>query len=139
MFKKFPKVILHVILGQYNPLKSPLHYQQSMLKRLYSPKILNKIALPENGLISIFFEVGMFKKSPKCHISCNFGQLWEHTTHLRASYYQEAFLRAHLLPKVFLNQYYQKLDCFLSCLKQKVRKMPKMSYFYAILASFGTI
>ena len=47
MIKKFPKVIFHVILGQYDPLKSPLHYQQSMLKRLYSPKILNKIVLPE--------------------------------------------------------------------------------------------
>ena len=66
-------VIFHAILGPYDPLKSPLNYQQGMLQGSYSPKILHKIELPENGFISIFFGVKMFKKCPKCHISCNFG------------------------------------------------------------------
>ena len=56
------------ILGPYYPLKSPLHYQQSTLQGSYSPKILHKIVLPENGFISIFSEVKMFEKCQKCHI-----------------------------------------------------------------------
>ena len=74
-----PKVVYQVILaimGPYDPLKSPLHYQQSTLQDSYSPKILHKIALPENGFISIFFGVKMFEKCQKCHISCHFGQFW---------------------------------------------------------------
>ena len=74
------------IFGPYYPLKNPLHYQRSSLKGSYSPKILHKIVLPENGFISIFFEVKIIKKCPKCHISCNFDQFWDHMTHSKAPY-----------------------------------------------------
>ena len=88
------------ILGPYDPLKSPLHYQQSMLNGSYSPKSLHKLVLPENGFISIFFEVKMFEKCPKCHISCNFGQFWDHMTHSKAPYTtNEVRYMAHILPK----------------------------------------
>ena len=50
------------ILGPYDPLKSPLHYQRSTLHGSYSLKILQKTVLPENGFISIFFEVKMIEK-----------------------------------------------------------------------------
>ena len=83
------KVVYQVILaimGPYDPLKSPLHDQQSTLQGSYSPKILHSIVLPVNGFISIFFEVKMFEKCPKCHISCNFGQFWGHMTHSKTPY-----------------------------------------------------
>ena len=57
-----PKVVYQVILaimGPYDPLKSPVHYQGSTLKGSYFPKSLHKLVLPENGSISIFFEVKM--------------------------------------------------------------------------------
>ena len=41
------------ILGPYEPLKGPLHYQQSTLKGSYSLESLHKLLLPENGFISI--------------------------------------------------------------------------------------
>ena len=74
------------IFGPYDPLKSPLHYQQSTLHGSYSPKILHKIVLPVNGFISIFFGVKMFEMCPKCHISFNFGQFWDHMTHPQTPY-----------------------------------------------------
>ena len=74
------------ILGPYDPLKGPLHYQRSTLNGTYSPEILHKIVLPENGLISTFFEVNMLENCPKYHISCNFGQFWDHMTHSKAPY-----------------------------------------------------
>ena len=81
------------ILGPYDPLKSPLHHQQSTLNGSYSPKSLHKLVLPENGFISIFFEAKMFKKCPKCHISCNFGQFWDHNDPLKSPlHYQQSLL-----------------------------------------------
>ena len=74
------------ILGQYVPLRGPLQYQKSTFKRSYSPKSLHKLVLPENGFISIFLEVKMFKKCPKCHISCNLDQFWENMTQSKAPY-----------------------------------------------------
>ena len=74
------------ILGPYDPLKSPLHHQESSLNGSYSPKSLHKLVLPENGFISIFFEAKMFEKCPKCHISFNFGQFWDHVTHSQTPY-----------------------------------------------------
>ena len=56
------------ILGSYDPLKGPLHYQQSTLNDSYFSKILHKLERPENWYISIFFEVEMFEKCLKCHI-----------------------------------------------------------------------
>ena len=54
-----PKVVYQVILaimGPYDPLKSPLHYQQSTLQDSYSPKILHKIGGWGNAVqISVFF------------------------------------------------------------------------------------
>ena len=56
---------MQFILGPYDPLKSPLHYQQSTLNGTYSPKSLNKLVLLENGFISSFFEVEMNKMCSK--------------------------------------------------------------------------
>ena len=56
------------ILGPYDPLKSPLHYQRSTLKGSYSPKSLHKLVLPENGSISIFFEVKVLLKDSKVEV-----------------------------------------------------------------------
>ena len=40
------------IMEPYDPLKGPLHYQESTFKGSYSPKGLSKLVLPENGFIS---------------------------------------------------------------------------------------
>ena len=56
------------ILGPYDPLKSPWYYQQSTFKGSYSPKSLHKLVLPENGFISIFFELKMLLGSPKVDV-----------------------------------------------------------------------
>ena len=56
------------ILGPYDPLRGPLQYQKSTFKGSYSPKMLHKLVLPENGLISIFFEVKMLLGSPKVDV-----------------------------------------------------------------------
>ena len=89
-----------LILGPYDPLKSPLNYQQSTLQGSYSPKILQKIVLPENRFISIFFGVKMPKKYQKCNIPCNFDQFWDHMTHSKAPYTtNEVRYMAHILSK----------------------------------------
>ena len=88
------------ILGPYDPLKSPLHYQQSTLNGSYFPKSLHTLILPENGYIYIFFEPKMLEKCPKCDISCNFGQFWDHMTYSKAPYTTNEVLKmAHVLPK----------------------------------------
>ena len=107
-FRKVPKMSYYMqfwpILGPYDPLKSPLHYQQRTLQDSYSPKIFHKIVLPENEFISVFFCMKIFVKCPKCHISCNFGQFWDHMTHSEASYStNKVLLRAHIFPKVSIN------------------------------------
>ena len=56
------------ILGPYDQFKSPLHYQECTFKGSYSPKSLHKLVLPENGFISIFFEVKMLLGSPKVDV-----------------------------------------------------------------------
>ena len=53
------------ILGPYDPLKGPLHYQESTFKGSYSLKSLHKLVLPENVLISYFCGVEMHKMYPK--------------------------------------------------------------------------
>ena len=71
------------ILGPYDPLKSPLHYQQRTLQDSYSPKIFHKRVLPENGFISSFFEVKMTEKCQNV-IFHAFDQFWDHMTHSKA-------------------------------------------------------
>ena len=128
------------ISGPYDPLKSTLHHQQSMLNGSYSPKRLYKLVLPENGFTSIFFELKMFKKCPKCHISCNSAQFLEHITHSKASYStKRVLLRAHILPKLSINQYYQEMYSFLSFLYQKCSKSAQNVILHAILTNFWTI
>ena len=56
------------ILRPYDPLKSPVHYQGSTLKGSYFPKSLHKLVLPENGSISIFFEVKVLLKDSKVEV-----------------------------------------------------------------------
>ena len=56
------------ILRPYDPLKSPVHYQRSTLKGSYFPKSLHKLVLPENGSISIFFEVKVLLKDSKVEV-----------------------------------------------------------------------
>ena len=60
--------------------KAP-YYQQSTLNGSYSPKILHKIVLPENGFISIFFGVKMFKNAQNVIFNANIGQFWDPMTH----------------------------------------------------------
>ena len=67
------------ILGPYDPLKSPLHYQQSTLHGSYSPVLLYKIVLPENGFISIFLKQKCSKSAQNVifyAILTNFGTIW---------------------------------------------------------------
>ena len=87
MFEKSPKISnfmqLQPILGSYDPLKSPLHYQQSTLKGSYSPKIQHKVLIPEYGFISIYFEVKCSKGDQNdifCAILANFGTICPTTT-----------------------------------------------------------
>ena len=105
--KSAQNVILHAILAHFGtiwPTQKPLYYQQSTLQGSYSPKILHKIVLPENGFISIFLEAKMFKKCPKCNISCNFGKFWDHMTHSKALHSNnKVHWMAHVLPIVFIN------------------------------------
>ena len=81
--RKVPKMSYFMqfwpILGPYDPLKSPWYYQQSTLNGSYSPKILHKIVLPENRVISIFFDVKMTEKSQNVifhSILTNFETIW---------------------------------------------------------------
>ena len=76
-------VIFHAILKPYDPLKSSLHYQRSTLKGSYSPKILHKIVLPENGFISIFL-IENDRKVPKMSYFMQFWPIWDHMTHSKA-------------------------------------------------------
>ena len=77
-----PKVVYQVILAimwPYDPLKSPLHYQQSTLQGSYSPKILHKIVLTENGFIFIFLKRKYSKSAQNAifhAILANFGTIW---------------------------------------------------------------
>ena len=66
------------ILGLYDPVKGPLHYQQSTLKGPYSPKSLHKFILSENGFTFIFFEVKMLLGSPKVDAGggAKYSKLW---------------------------------------------------------------
>ena len=71
MFKKCPKCHISCNFGQFEPydaLKGPLQGQQSTFKGSYSPKSLHKLVLPENGFISIFFEMKMLLGSPKVDV-----------------------------------------------------------------------
>ena len=56
------------ILGPYDPLKSPVHYQESTLNGSYFPKSPHKLVLPENGSNSIFFEVKVLLKDSKVEV-----------------------------------------------------------------------
>ena len=51
------------IMGPYDPLKGPLHYQESTFKGSYSLKSLHKLVLQENVSNSVFFEL-------KVHLQC---------------------------------------------------------------------
>ena len=103
MFKKCPNVIFHAFLANFGniwPTQKPLILTKSTFCGSYSPLSLHKLLLPENGFNSIFFEAKMFEKCPKCHISCNFGQFWDHMTHSKAPYTtNEVRYMAHILPK----------------------------------------
>ena len=45
------------ILGPYDPLKGPFHYQESTFEGSYSTKSLHKLVLQENVSNSVFFEL----------------------------------------------------------------------------------
>ena len=69
--KSAQNVIFHAILANfepYDPLRGLLQDQQSTFKGSYSPKSLHKLVLPENGFISIIFEVKMLLRSPKVDV-----------------------------------------------------------------------
>ena len=69
--KNAQNVIFHAILANFEPydaLRGPLQDQQSTFKGSYSPESLYKLVLPENGFISIFFELKMLLGSPKVDV-----------------------------------------------------------------------
>ena len=65
-------VIFHAILTNFWtiwPTQRPLTVpRKNFFKGSYSPKSLHKLVLPENGFISIFFEVKMLLRSPKVDV-----------------------------------------------------------------------
>ena len=88
------------ILGLYDPLKGPLHYQRTTLKVSHSPESLHKIVLPEYGLISIFFEVKMTEKCQnviKNAILDNFGTIYD--PFKGPFHYQRSTLKSSFSPK----------------------------------------
>ena len=85
------------ILGPYDPLKGPLHYQESTLNGSYSLKSLHKLVLPENVLISYFFGMEMHKMYPKVVslvILTHFGHL---NSQMAVYTTKEVHLGAHIL------------------------------------------
>ena len=118
------------ILEQYDPIKSPFYYQQSTLNGSYSPKILHKIVLPENGFISIIFEVKMAGKCQKCHISCYFDQFWDNMTHLKLLNLPKKYFKGLIFSRnTPWNITTRKCIHFHLFWSENDRKVPKMSYF----------
>ena len=125
------------------PIKPPIppNYQQSTLNDSNSLKSLHKSVLLETGFISILFEAKMLENCPKCHISCNFCQFWDHMTHSKTPYTtKKVHCRALILPKYSRNSTTRKwIDSFLSFSVCKCSKSAQNVIFLAILANFGTI
>ena len=127
------------ILGPYDPLKSPLHYQRSTLKGSYSPKILHKIVLPENGFISIFLKRKWSKSAQNVifhAILTNFGPYDPLKGPLR---YQECTFKGSYSPKSLHKLVLPENKFIPTFLKWKCSKSSQNVIFHAILTSFGTI
>ena len=74
----------------------------------------------------------MVKKCPKCHISCNFGNIWP-TKPITVPTKWVKWLKASI------NLYCQKLCLILTFMKWKCSKSAQNVIFHAILANYGTI
>ena len=126
------------ILGPYGPLKRPWHYQRSTLNDSYSPKILQKIVLPENRFISSFFEVKMIKSAQNVIFHANltnFGTIWPTQRPLTIpTKYVNRFIFSQNTPKNSTTRKWIHLYPFW---RESVRKVPKMSYFMHFWPIFG--
>ena len=102
VYQMFLKVVYRVILTNFrtlSPTQKPLILPRKNVKGLIFSQILYKIVLPEKRVISIVFGVKMTEKCPKYHISCNFGQFWDHMTHSKASYTTKKYLDVLIFSK----------------------------------------
>ena len=114
------------ILGPYDPLKSPLHYQESTFNGSYSLKSLHKLVLPENALISYFYGMKMQKMYPKSynwsfwpvfgHLNPQNGRLYYQRSTFRGSYSVKCFHKLVLQENVS-NPVFFELKVHLQCLK----------------------
>ena len=131
MYRKFVFLVIFDHFHFHNPLKSPLYQQQSTSKGSYSPKSLHKLILAETVFISYFYEVEMYLMYPEVVYLVFLVILSPLLTHSKSLYTtNEVHLKAHILPKVSISQFYQKLYQFLSFMKWKFAKFTQRSYFW---------
>ena len=141
--KKGPKMpyfmLFWPILGLYEPLKSLLHYQRSTLNGSYSPKILHKIVLTENGFIYLFWSENG-RKVPKMSYFMLFWPILGQYHPLKSSlHYQRSTWKGsyslEILHKILLPE-----NVFISIFSEvKMTKNCQNVIFHAILTNFGTI
>ena len=118
--KSAQNVIFHgfwPILGPYDPLKIPLHYQQSMINGSYTLKSLHKLVLPETVLISQFYEVESYKLYPKFVFLVIFDHFHFHNPLKSPLYQQQSTCKGSYSPKslhklvipetVFISYFYE--------------------------------
>ena len=131
--------ILWRLLREYKPIVV-LHWQYKGLlayqsvQKSYSQKGLHKLMLPETVFISFFYEVEMNIMYPKVIYLVILDNFTPPQTHAKALYTtNEVHLRAHILPKVLISQFDQKLYSCLSFMKWKCAKCTQSSYFWRFL------
>ena len=110
----------------------------SMLKGSYSPKILQKIVLPEIGFISIFFKWKWSKSAQNVifhAILTNFGTIWPTQKPLTLP---KSTLNGSYSPKILQKNSTTK-NGFISIFFQvkMIKKVPKMSYSMKIWPILG--
>ena len=124
--RKVPKMSYFMqfwpILGPYDPLKGPLHYQESTFKGPYSPNSLNILVLPEVWFISSFLK-WKCSKVPKI---TNFMQFWP-----ISGPYDPLKSTLHYQQSIWISTT-RKLIYFYHFWRESVRKVPKISYFHLL-------
>ena len=119
-----------------NLLKSPLYYQWSTSNSSYSPKILHKLVLPENIIISYFCGMENHKMYPKV-VYLVILTYFRTPTHKIAPYTTtEVHLGAHISPKS-LHKFVLPENISISHFCGKEKMCPKVGYL-VILTHFRT-